>query len=1104
MTFLFDFSRLTEGSTLAAMEVGYVIIDAWDDLVGAIQEIARTTMEGVNQRVTELFTTFYLETSLIYAMIEGKRDDQDLQRARVNRLFRDRRYHDRTASLMEVEARASRTAWTQSMDASDATIDRKFQTTVKTQQEEIRELRAADRKLHAQFIQIMEPKRTTRANPVTTTTTATSVIDAQIEALIEQGVAKALTARDADKNTNGDDSHVSRTSARRMKRVTRGCTYPDFMKCQPLNLKGTKGVVELTQWFEKMETVFCISNCFVENQIKFSTCTLIGSALTWWNSHVITVGPDVAYAMTWESDKIERYVGGLPDVIYGSVVASRPKTIQEAIEMANELMDKRTTPWLNARLRTKENLMTFPETIKANNNNRTRGRIPIGLTLWDLVKRNLMEDLSLCALSATITTMRGNGTGQKPTCYECEAQGHFKKDCTKLKNKNHGTQGGNATAPAKVYAVGLAGTNPDSDVVTDHYYDVELADGRIIGLNSILRGCTLNFLNHPFNINLMPIELGSFNAIIGMDWLAKYRGVIVYAEKIVHIPWGNKILIVHGDISDRGNETRLNIILCTKTQKYMLKGCHVFLAHIATKETKDKSEKKQLKDLPIVQNFPEDLPAWAPYRLAPSEMKELSDQLKELSEKGSIRPRSSVYSKIDLRSGYHQLRVCKEDIPKTAFRTRYGHYEFKNNKEHEEHLKAILELLKKEEFQGIHMDPTKIESIKDWAYPKTPMEIRQFLGLLVTIKGSEDFMVYCDASHKGVGAALMQREKAIAYASRQLKIHEKNYTTHDLELGSVVFALKIWRHYLYITKCTVFKDHKSLQHILDQKELNMRQCCWLDLHSDYDLVTIGLELPKQILNAQTEARKLENINNEDVRGMLVENSKDPEKLRTKKLEPRADGTLCLNGRSWFPCYGDLRTVIIHEFASNLCKSLQKALGTSLDMSTAYHPKTNGQSKRTIQTLKDMLRACVIDFGKGWVNHLSLVEFSYNNSYHASIKAAPFEALYGRKVMLKVLPSKGVLRFGKQGKLNPRYCYADELLAVPFDGLHFDDKLHFVEEPVEIMDREVKQLKRSCIPLVKVQWNSRRGPEFTWEREDQFRKKYPHLFIKTTPSLSTTS
>ncbi|GJZ79185.1 putative reverse transcriptase domain-containing protein [Tanacetum coccineum] len=251
-----------------------------------------------------------------------------------------------------------------------------------------------------------------------------------------------------------------------------------------------------------------------------------------------------------------------------------------------------------------------------------------------------------------------------------------------------------------------------------------------------------------------------------------------------------------------------------------------------------------------------------------------------------------------------------------------------------------------------------------------------------------------------------------------------------------------------------------------------------------------------------------------------------------------------------------------RFASNFWRSLQKALGTNLDMSTAYHPQTDRQSERTIQTLEDMLRACVIDFKKGCVNHLPLVEFSYNNSYHASIKAVPFEALYdqkfcspvsardrqksyanlkhkpmefqvGDRVMLKVSPWKEVVRFGKWGKLNPRYvrpfkvlekvgsvtyklelpqelsrvhntfhvsnlkkCYVDEPLAVSLDGLHIDDKLYFIEEPIEILDREVKRLKQIRIPIIKVRWNSRKGPEFTWECKDQFWKKYPHLFTKT--------
>ncbi|GKD72393.1 putative reverse transcriptase domain-containing protein [Tanacetum coccineum] len=203
--------------------------------------------------------------------------------------------------------------------------------------------------------------------------------------------------------------------------------------------------------------------------------------------------------------------------------------------------------------------------------------------------------------------------------------------------------------------------------------------------------------------------------------------------------------------------------------------------------------------------------------------------------------------------------------------------------------------------------------------------------ILALPEGSENFVVYCDTSHKGLGTVLMQREKAIAYASCQLKIHEKNYTTHDLELGAIVFALKMWRHYLYGTKCVVFTDHKSLQHILDQKELNMRQRRWLELLSDYDceiryhtrkakvvadalsrkerikplrvralVMTIGLNLPKQILNAQAEARKEENYITKDLCGMI------------KKLEPRADETLCFRNRSWIPCFGNLRVLIMHE------------------------------------------------------------------------------------------------------------------------------------------------------------------------------------------------
>nr|GEZ57415.1 putative reverse transcriptase domain-containing protein [Tanacetum cinerariifolium] len=182
--------------------------------------------------------------------------------------------------------------------------------------------------------------------------------------------------------------------------------------------------------------------------------------------------------------------------------------------------------------------------------------------------------------------------------------------------------------------------------------------------------------------------------------------------------------------------------------------------------------------------------------------------------------------------------------------------------------------------------------------------------ILALPKGSEDFVVYCNASHKGLGAVLMQREKVIAYASQQLKVHEKNYTTHDLELGSIVFALKLWRHYLYGTRCTEFTDHKCLQHILDQKDLNIRQQHWLELLSDYDCDIRyhpgKANVVAYALSPQIEALKPENLKKEDVGGMFRTD------IPKERLEPRADGTLCLNGRSWLPCNGDLRSVIMHE------------------------------------------------------------------------------------------------------------------------------------------------------------------------------------------------
>ncbi|GKC20311.1 putative reverse transcriptase domain-containing protein [Tanacetum coccineum] len=418
--------------------------------------------------------------------------------------------------------------------------------------------------------------------------------------------------------------------------------------------------------------------------------------------------------------------------------------------------------------------------------------------------------------------------------------------------------------------------------------------------------------------------------------------------------------------------------------------------------------------------------------------------------------------------------------------------------------------------------------------------------ILALPKGVENFIVYCDASHKGLGVVLMQNKKVIAYVLRQLKIHEKNYMTHDLELEAVVFALKIWRHYLYGTK----------------------------------LMTIGLDLPKQILEAQTKARKLENLSAEDVGGLLIENLRESDNLKKEKLEPRAYEMLCLNNRSWLPCYGGLRTLIMHESHKSkysVKAEYQKPSGLLVQPEIPQWKWDN----ITMDFITKLLRT-----SSGYDTIWVIVDRLTN--YHASIKAAPFEALFCQKcrspvcwaevgdaqltglelihettekivqikqriqaahdrlksytdvrrkplefqvsdrVMLKVSPWKGVICFGKRGKLNPKYigpfkvlakvetiayrlelpqqlsrvhsiihvsnlkkCLSDEPLAIPLDEIHIDDKLHFLKEPVEIMDCEVKWLNQSRIPI-------------TWEREDQFRKKYPHLFTKSAPSTSAAS
>ncbi|GKA67942.1 putative reverse transcriptase domain-containing protein [Tanacetum coccineum] len=590
-----------------------------------------------------------------------------------------------------------------------------------------------------------------------------------------------------------------------------------------------------------------------------------------------------------------------------------------------------------------------------------------------------------------------------------------------------------------------------------------------------------------------------------------------------------------------------------------------------------KSDDKILEDIPVVREFPkvflEYLPslppvfqvefqidlilgaapvARAPYRLAPLEMQELSNQLQELADRDFIRPSTLPWGApvlfVKKKNGsfrmcidYHELnkltvknryplpwiddlfdqlqylmnRLCKPYLDKFLIVfiddiLIYSH----NKEEHADNLRIILELLRKEKLyakfskcdfwisivqllghlidsQGLHVDPAKIEAVKNLVSPTTPTEIPPILALP---ERNDDFVVYCDASHQGLRAVLMQREKVIAYASRQLKPQEENYTTHDLELGAVVFALKIWRHYLYG---------------FDKMYQDLKKLYWWP-----NMKAIITEYVGKCLACSRVKAECQNPS-----GLLVQ----PEIPMWKRERITMDFVTKLpktsNGHDTIWEIVSQHRVPIsiisdHDshFTSRFWQSLQNALGTQLDMSTTYHPETDGQSERTIQTLKDMLRACVIDFGKGWEKHLPLVEFSYNNKIihettekiveirqrlhaardrqrsYANIRRKPLELQVGDRVMLKVSPRKGIIRFGKQGKLNLWYigpfkilkrvgpvayklelpeelrnvhntfhisnlrkCLSNKSLVILLKELRLDDKLNFVEEPVGIMD-----------------------------------------------------
>nr|GEY27251.1 putative reverse transcriptase domain-containing protein [Tanacetum cinerariifolium] len=1010
------------------------------------------------------------------------------------------------------------------------------------------------------------------------------------------------------------------------------CSYKEFMACNPKDYDGKCSTIVYTRWIEKMESVQDMSGCGANQKVKYTAGSFISKALTWWNTQVQTRGREAAVGMTWEdfndlmrkefcpntrlvshlvtpeNKRIERYIYGLAPYIRAMLAATEPITIRSVVLKAGMLTDeaiRNGSLKKNTKNRGNGGELSRKENVRDDNKRSRTGRA--FATITNLVRKEFTGTAPKC------TNYRFHHNLEIPCrkCTKCNCLGHFARDCrarprmvTFVSARNLTTARGacfehgstdHYKACGGAFMMATEEARQDPNILTgtftlnNHYattlfdfdaefsfvfttfipllnieprdlgfsYEIKIASGQLVEINKVIRDCKLEIEGHTFDIELIPFGHESFDVIVGMDWLSQHKAEIVFHEK--RTPGqgfhSTKFIAVEsiGIIDD-------SFRMCI--------------------------DYKELNNLTIKNRYPL------------LRIDDLFDQLQG----------SQYFSKIGLRSGYHQLRVHKDDIPKISFRTRYGHFEF-----------TVMPF-------GLTNAPAKN---KTHVWGEEQQEAFQILKdklgnapVLSLPDGPEDFIVYCDASGLGLSCVLMQKGRVIAYASRKLKIHEKNYTTHDLELGVVVFAIKIWRHYLYQKKSVIYTDHKSLQHIFNKKELNMRQRCWIELFSNYNCeicyhtgkanvvanalirkeriklkrvrvtnMTIQSSIKDRILAAQNKASEVVDALTEMLRGH-------------KQMKRRSDGAWYNLDRIWVPLTGDMRTLIMDEaYKSNysvhpgadkmyydlrdmpfgLLQQLEilewKWERIAMDFVTKLLRTNSGHD--AIWVIVDRLtksahclpmredykmdrlarlylseiivrhgvpisiifdrdsrftsRACAMDFGGSWDVHLSLVEFSYNNNYHSSVRCAPFEALYGRKfhkrrkplefsagghVLLKVSPRKGVVHFGKKCKLGPRFvgpfeiterigpiayrlrlpqelndvhdtfhvlnlkkCFADQTLHVPLEEIQVDAKLNFMEEPVEVLEREFKKLKRSRIPIVKVRWNSKRGPEFTWEREN---------------------
>ncbi|GJS40069.1 putative reverse transcriptase domain-containing protein [Tanacetum coccineum] len=1011
---------------------------------------------------------------------------------------------------------------------------------------------------------------------------------------------------------------------------------------------------------EKMESVQDMSGCRDSQKVKYTASSFVGAGHAAYTERFYELARLVPHLVTLEGKRTERYVYGLAPQIRGMMAATEPKTIQKAMQIDGTLTD----------------VALRNGSIKKNHEKRgNRGEPNKDRNVRDDNKRTRIGN----AFATTANPVRGGYTGTTPkcttcnyhhspetpcrtcfnynrpghfakdykvvprnvnpinvrnqtvrACYECGSADHIRSACPRLnqaqrtggnpQNQVVDVNGGQGRrnlwnkVRGRAFMLGAEEARQDLNIVTStftlnkHYattlfdsgadytfisttfipmldiepsdfgfnYEIEIASGQLVEIYKVIKGCKLEIEGHVFDINLIPFRSESFDVIIGMDWLSDHKAEINCHEKVVRIPLlDGKVLRVLGEKPEKKGAP----VLFVKKKDGSFRMCIDY---------------RELNKLTIKNHYP--LP----------KIDDLFDQLQG----------SQYYSKIDLRSGFHQLRVHEDDIPKTAFRTRYGHFEFTimlfgltnapvTWEEHEIHLEHVINR------GDIHVDPSKIEAVKNWKAPRTQSEVHSFLGLagyyyrfieeffkiakpltVVTQKsktfdwgeeqentfqtlkdklcnapvlalpdGPEDFVVYCDASGLGLGCVLMQRGKVIAYASRQLKILENNYTTYDLELGAIeLFSdydceiryhpgkenmvadalsrkerVKPKRVSLKVDVRTLIMDeaHKSKYSVHPGADKMLRLSIKVRLSCSSNLRFVEWKWEGIAMDFVTKLPRTSS--GYDTIWVIMDRLTKSAYLLPMREDYKMDRLARLHLNEIVAWHGvPILIISDHDsrFTSRFWQLMQEALGTQLEMSTAYHPQTDGQT-----------------------------EFSYNNSYHSIMRCSPFEALYGRKcrspimwaevgegqligperrkplefsvgdyVLLKVSPWKGVVRFEKKGKLAPRFvrpfkviekvspvayrldlpeelngvrdtfyvsnlkkCLAYPTLQVPLKEIRVDAKLNFVEEPVEILEREFKKLKGSRISIVKVRWNSKRGPEFTWEREDQMKLKYPYLF-----------